>query len=229
VQASACKLNLFNAPNALATIRPDDGCFGLFAHFRVIVPSPYQACLAYECRLFSIASQRLRPEPSIATSPAGRSPALMIRGLLLPHRRSRSMARNARSGRTTTPGEAEGRNKIEKLRALRLSDEAARQAAGTWGDMSVGEIVHKPSGEIFVYSWKGRELPDLQKLLGKRTTVKRADEHAQLTEWLLKHKVEGFEIVLLAWNLSEAEAARRQQARLAERQATGSPIANATA
>jgi hypothetical protein len=139
------------------------------------------------------------------------------------------MARNARSGRTTTPVEVDQRNKIEKLRALRLSEEATRQAAGTWGDMSVGEIIHKPSGEIFVYSWKEREPLDLQKLLGKRTTVKRADEHAQLTEWLLKHKMEGFEIVLLAWNLSEAEAARRQQARLAELRASGSPIANASA
>jgi hypothetical protein len=137
------------------------------------------------------------------------------------------MARNSRTGRMTTPAETGERNKIEKLRALRLSDEAARQAAGTWGDMSLGEIVHKLSGEIFVYSWKGREVPDLLKLPGKRTIVKRADEHAHLVEWLLKHKMEGFEITLLAWNLSEAEAARRQQARLAQHQAAGIPVVNA--
>ena len=120
------------------------------------------------------------------------------------------MARNSRSGRTATPAEIGDRSKIEKLRALRLSDEAARQAAGTWGEMSVGEITHRPTGEVFVYSWKGREAPDLEKLPGKRTTAKRADEHAQLTEWLLKHKLEGFEVTLLAWNLSEAEASKRQ-------------------
>lgn len=137
------------------------------------------------------------------------------------------MARNSRSGRTTTPIEVSQRSKIDKLRALRLNDEAARQAAGTWGEMSVGEITHQPSGEIFVYSWKGREAPDLEKLPGKRTTVKRADEHTQLTEWLLKHKMVGFEITLLAWNLSEAEAARLQQARLAEHVAAGLPVVNA--
>jgi hypothetical protein len=137
------------------------------------------------------------------------------------------MARNSRSGRTTTPTEVGQRSKIEKLRALRLSDEAARQAAGTWGEMSVGEITHRPTGEVFVYSWKGREAPDLEKLPGKRTTVKRADEHAQLTEWLLKHKMEGFEVTLLAWNLSEAEAAKLQQARLAEQTAAGLSVVNA--
>ena len=137
------------------------------------------------------------------------------------------MARNSRSGRTTTPTEVGQRSKIEKLRALRLSDEAARQAAGTWGEMSVGEITHRPTGEVFVYTWKGREAPDLEKLPGKRTTVKRAGEHAQLTEWLLKHKMEGFEITLLAWNLSEAEAAKLQQARLAEQIAAGRVVVNA--
>jgi hypothetical protein len=137
------------------------------------------------------------------------------------------MARNSRSGRTTTPTEVGQRSKIEKLRALRLSDEAARQAAGTWGEMSVGEITHRPTGEVFVYTWKGREAPDLEKLPGKRTTVKRADEHAQLTEWLLKHKMEGFEVTLLAWNLSEAEAAKLQQARLAEQTAAGLSVVNA--
>jgi len=137
------------------------------------------------------------------------------------------MARNSRSGRTTTPTEVGQRSKIEKLRALRLSDEAARQAAGTWGEMSVGEITHRPTGEVFVYTWKGREAPDLEKLPGKRTTVKRAGEHAQLTEWLLKHKMEGFEITLLAWNLSEAEAAKLQQARLAEQTAAGLSVVNA--
>ena len=136
------------------------------------------------------------------------------------------MARNSRSGRTATPAEIGDRSKIEKLRALRLSDEAARQAAGTWGEMSVGEITHRPTGEVFVHIWKGREAPDLEKLPGKRTTAKRADEHAQLTEWLLKHKLEGFEVTVLAWNLSEAEASRRQQAQVAQRLTAGLPVVN---
>jgi hypothetical protein len=119
------------------------------------------------------------------------------------------------------PAEADERSKIDRLRALRLNDEAARQAAGTWGDMSVGEITHRPTEEVFVYSWKGREAPDLETLPSKRATVKRAAEQAQLVEWLLKHEMEGFEVTLLGWNLSEAEAARRQQTRLAEHRAAG--------
>lgn len=136
------------------------------------------------------------------------------------------MSRNARSGRTATPVEVGQRSKIDKLRALRLNDEAARQAAGTWGEMSLGEITHQPTGEIFVYVWKGRALPELAKLPGKRTTVKRADEHTLLTEWLLKHKMVGFEVALLAWSLSEAEAARLQQVRLAEQNAAGLTVIN---
>lgn len=139
------------------------------------------------------------------------------------------MARNSRTGRAATPTEAGERSKIDRLRSLRLSDEAARQAAGTWGEMSVGEITHRPTGEVFVYSWKGREAPDLGTLPGRRVTVKRAAEHAQLVEWLLKHEMEGFDVTLLAWSLSEAEAARRQQARLAERRTAGIAVVNAVA
>lgn len=137
------------------------------------------------------------------------------------------MARNSRSGRTTTPVEAGQRSKIDKLRALRLNDEAARQAAGTWGEMSLGEITHRPTGEVFLYVWKGRTPPEIEKLPGKRATVKRADEHTLLTEWLLKHKMVGFEVTLLAWSLSEAEAARLQQVRLAEQSAAGLTVINA--
>ncbi|QEX24592.1 hypothetical protein FRZ61_45330 [Hypericibacter adhaerens] len=139
------------------------------------------------------------------------------------------MARNSRSGRTASPAEADQRSKIDRLRALRLNDEAARQAAGIWGEMSIGEITHRPTGEVFIYAWKGREAPDLVTLPGKRTTVKRAAEHVQLVEWLLKHEMEGFEITLLAWSLSETEAARQQQARLAEHRAAGVAVVNAVA
>ena len=58
--------------------------------------------------------------------------------------------------------------KIANLRDLRLARDAAQRAAGTWGDMSVGEITHEPSGEVFVLSWKGREAPDLLRLRHSR-------------------------------------------------------------
>ena len=37
------------------------------------------------------------------------------------------------------------KTKIAKLRDLRLADDAARREAGTWGEMSVGEIAHEPA------------------------------------------------------------------------------------
>lgn len=136
------------------------------------------------------------------------------------------MARKDRSTKPTGPDTAQIRDKIERLRALRLSDEAARQAAGTWGEMSVGEILHRPSGEVFIYSWKGRALPELEKLPAKRPSVKDADQHNRLVAWMTGHKMVGFELTLLGWTLSEAEVLRMREALIAERQAKGRVVVN---
>lgn len=136
------------------------------------------------------------------------------------------MSRRDRMPKTAASDAAGLRDKIDRLRALRLSNEAARQAAGTWGEMSVGEILHEPSGEIFVHSWKGRALPELEKLPGKRPTAKNADQHNRLVAWLLGHKMIGFELRLLGWTLSDVEAQRMRQARIAERRANGCAVMN---
>lgn len=136
------------------------------------------------------------------------------------------MGRHQRQAKSALASQAEARGKIERLKALRLNDEAARQAAGTWGEMTVGEIVHTPSGEVFVYSWKGRQQPDLEKLPARRPTAKNAAEHASLVAWLVGHKMAGFEFTLIGWNLSEIEAARLKQARIAEHRDAGRAIKN---
>lgn len=136
------------------------------------------------------------------------------------------MARNRPKDLPATPHEAHIRGKIEKLRALRLEDITARQAAGTWGEMSVWEITHQPTGEIFIPLWKGRTAPELAGLPGKRTAAKWAAEHQLLTNWLLRHRLAGFEVAMIAWDLSEAEARRTQQARIAACQADGRIVTN---
>ena len=136
------------------------------------------------------------------------------------------MGRHQRQAKSAGAHEAEARGKIERLKALRLNDEAARQAAGIWGEMTVGEIAHAPSGEVFVYSWKGRQQPDLEKLPARRPTAKNAVEHGSLVAWLQEHKMAGFEFTLLGWNLSEIEAARMKQARIAEHRQAGRAIRN---
>jgi hypothetical protein len=139
---------------------------------------------------------------------------------------SEAMAQSRRESVARNTGEAGVRSKIEKLRALRLEDMAARQAAGTWGEMSVWEVTHRPTGEILVQLWKGRTEPDLAKLPGKRTAAKWAAEQQQLVDWLMKHKRAGFELAMIAWDLSEAEARKTQQARIAEHRSGGRAVAN---
>jgi hypothetical protein len=115
--------------------------------------------------------------------------------------------------------------KMVRLRELRLADDAARREAGTWGDMSVGEIAHEPTGEVFVLSWKGSKEPDLARL-HRRPAELSVAEHERLQAWLVHHRMPVFQRSLLGWNLSRAEAKRVKQARIAERKAGGSRVVN---
>jgi hypothetical protein len=116
--------------------------------------------------------------------------------------------------------------KVAKLRDLRLADDAARREAGTWGEMSVGEIAHEPTGEVFVLSWKGSKEPDLAKLYRTRLPELSIAEHERLQAWLTHHRVPVFQRSLIGWSLSRAEAKRLKQARIAERKASGSQVIN---
>ena len=115
--------------------------------------------------------------------------------------------------------------KTVRLRELRLADDAARREAGTWGDMSVGEIAHEPTGEVFVLSWKGSKEPDLARL-HRRPAELSVAEHERLQAWLVHHRMPVFQRSLLGWNLSRAEAKRVKQARIAERKAGGARVVN---
>jgi hypothetical protein len=116
--------------------------------------------------------------------------------------------------------------KTARLRELRLADGAARREAGTWGDMSVGEITHEPTGEIFVLSWKGDKEPDLTRLHRTRPAELSVAEHERLQAWLVHHRMPVFQRSLVGWNLSRAEAKRLKEARIAERKAGGMRVVN---
>lgn len=129
-----------------------------------------------------------------------------------------------------TPGprkaaEAE-KAKMTRLRQLRLADDTARREAGTWGEMSVGEITHEPTGEVFVIAWKGSKEPDLERLHRTRLPDLSLDEHARLQAWLVHHRVPVFQRSLIGWKLSRDEAKRIKAARIAERKAGGSHVVN---
>jgi hypothetical protein len=116
--------------------------------------------------------------------------------------------------------------KIASLRKLRLADDAARHAAGTWGDMSVGEIVHEPTGEVFVISWKGNKSPELAKLRRNRLPELSLDEHQRLQAWLDQHDLPDLKQSIVGWSMSRVEAKRTKQARIAGHKASGNSVIN---
>jgi hypothetical protein len=116
--------------------------------------------------------------------------------------------------------------KIAKLRDLRLARDSARREAGTWGDVSVGEITHEPSGEVFVLSWKGEKSPDLETAHRSRLSELSIAEQERLRDWLARHHVPDFKQSLIGWSLSRGEARRAKQARIEELRASGHDVIN---
>ena len=121
---------------------------------------------------------------------------------------------------------AEEDAKIAKLRRLRLADDAARRAAGTFGDMSVIEIQHDATGEVFVMSWKGSKLPELARLVRIRPPGLTLEEHERLQAWLEDAPLLDFKQTLVGWNMNAVEAKRVKDQRIAERKAGGLRIVN---
>lgn len=116
--------------------------------------------------------------------------------------------------------------KVAKLRDLRLADDASRREAGTWGEMSVGEIAHEPTGEVFVLYWKGQKEPDLAKLQRTRFPELSIAEHERLQAWLDHHRMPVFQRSVVGWSLSRAEAKRLKRTRIAEHKASGFHVIN---
>ena len=136
------------------------------------------------------------------------------------------MAGASRPAKTNRPNENDDQKKLARLRDQRLAAQAVREAAGTWGEISVGEITHGPTGAVFVHCWKGRQEPDLTKIHETRGQDRTPDEHQRLTAWLLQYRSKGFQHTLLGWNLSVAEANRMKLARIAEHLASGRCVVN---
>src|SRR5262252_8314932 len=103
---------------------------------------------------------------------------------------------------------AEEDAKMAKLRQLRLADDAARRAAGTFGDLSVIEILHEAAGEVFVLSWKGSKVPELARLSRIRAPGLTLDEHERLQAWLEEAPMLDLKQTMVGWNMSTAEAKR---------------------
>ena len=136
------------------------------------------------------------------------------------------MAGASRHAKTHRPTENDDQKKLARLRDQRLAARAVSEAAGTWGEISVGEITHIATGAVFVHVWKGRQEPDLAKIHETRGLDRTPEEHQRMAAWLLQHRSKGFEHTLVGWNLSPAEAARLKLARMADHRASGRRVVN---
>jgi len=96
--------------------------------------------------------------------------------------------------------------KVQKLRALRLEDEAARKAAGTWGEMMVGEIIHESTKSVFVQVWKGLSRPDPFGERRTRYVGVSAVEWLAMTNWVKLRRAVGFTQSVIARDVSAEEA-----------------------
>ncbi len=115
--------------------------------------------------------------------------------------------------------------KIAKLRELRLADEAQRRAAGTWGGVSVGEFRHPTDDECFVILWSGRTAPNVETRLKAKSAGMTDAERAALVAWV-GTRAALFACTVVAVNLSETEANRVMQARIAEHRQAGRKVRN---
>ena len=116
--------------------------------------------------------------------------------------------------------------KVAKLREQRLAKDVASREAGTWGDLSVGQLVHEPTGEMFVLVWKGRIRPELATLNRSRFPELSIAEHERLHSWIAGYDEEEFKHSFIGWNLSKDEAKRAMQVRIAELRASGHSVIN---
>ncbi len=123
------------------------------------------------------------------------------------------------------PAPSAADKKIAKLREMRLADEAHRRAAGTWGDLSVGEFRHPTQDECFVIRWSGRTAPSVATQLKAKAACMTAAEGAALIAWV-GTRAPIFVCTVIAANLSENEANRVMQARIAEHRQAGRKVFN---
>lgn len=116
--------------------------------------------------------------------------------------------------------------KADRLRALRLEREASRREAGTWGEMTVGEILHQPSRSVFMQVWKGQRRPDPFEEGGARRAGASTAAWSAMLAWVEERNSPDFSQHIVAWDLSAAEARKVLEARIAEHQAAGYTVTN---
>jgi hypothetical protein len=120
----------------------------------------------------------------------------------------------------------EPETKVEKLRTLRLANEAARKAAGTWGEMMVGEITHEESRSVFIQVWKGMSRPDPFRERPARQASVPPSEWLAMTGWIKGRRGAGFTQSVIARDISADEARRIASARIAEHVSSGYVVMN---
>lgn len=116
--------------------------------------------------------------------------------------------------------------KAERLRALRLEREATRREAGTWGEMTVGEILHQASRSVFMQVWKGQRRPDPFDEGGARRAGASAPAWSAMLAWIEERNSPDFSQRIVAWDLNAAEARKVVEARIAEHVAAGYSVTN---
>lgn len=116
--------------------------------------------------------------------------------------------------------------KVEQLRALRLAHEQSRKAAGEWGEVSVGEIVHEASRSVFVETWKGPQRPDPFRPGSARGRGATLRDWTVLTAWISAQRIPEFARLVVARDVTEAAARELVQARIAARRAEGYAVMN---
>jgi hypothetical protein len=116
--------------------------------------------------------------------------------------------------------------KTERLRELRLADEAARRAAGTWGDVAVGEIFHAESGTVYVQVWKGERRPNPLGAVSPNAAGVPAADWPLIVAWVEARGSSGFSQRIVASHLSTVEARRVKVSRLQENHDAGMTVIN---
>jgi len=116
-------------------------------------------------------------------------------------------------------------SKTEALRVLRLAREAESRSAGTWGENSVGEILHESSRSVFVQVWKGARRPDPFENKSRRD-LPHGTDWAAMIAWVNARDASAFLCRYVARNLSLDEARKIADARIAAHRAAGYTVVN---
>ena len=114
----------------------------------------------------------------------------------------------------------------EKLREARLADEATRKAAGTYGDLSVGEVTHRESRSVYVQVWKGVPRPAIAGAIDARHAGVPAAEWPAVAAWLETLGAGDLHRSVVAWRVSKTEAQRLKSKRVEENRAAGLTVVN---